>query len=203
MEKTSIIIKLIGNTGCQIHNYLNFTSATHPSLLYFKFQVTSIKRDSVTPAETQLLYYLIEDNSGNLTDASRTEYLLHLFSEQETAIALGYPVLLQGESKSPPLSLTATTQTIQFGCSERIYETTGVYFACFTCLHCRIRTFAPSSGQEAVDYWCSDRGFSPGHCGRVVRSLHLLQVHKALPFTQKDSKGKKGGRGNEGELSEG
>ena len=62
-------------------------------------QLTRTERDAERPKETQLLYYLIENDSGNLTDASRTEYLIHLFSEQETAIALGYPIILQGESE--------------------------------------------------------------------------------------------------------
>jgi hypothetical protein len=61
--------------------------------------VTNIYRDSAKPVETTILYYLMENLSGNMTDASRTQYLLHLYSEQETAIALGYPVVLQGESE--------------------------------------------------------------------------------------------------------
>ncbi|ELU06822.1 hypothetical protein CAPTEDRAFT_194469, partial [Capitella teleta] len=64
-------------------------------------QITRVKREEEDRVNTVLLYYLVENQSTNITDASRSEYLLHLFSEQETAIRLGYPVILQGERYVP------------------------------------------------------------------------------------------------------
>ena len=63
-------------------------------------QMTNITQPNFeSPWNTDLIYYLVEGQSGNLTAASRTVYLAKLFTQQEMSQMINYVVLIQAESK--------------------------------------------------------------------------------------------------------